>query len=675
MTKAAVRESRPGIILAALLVSLGSGVRAPRMSAATALVEASSAAAPARPDVVVITIDTLRADHLGCYGDAGVQTPNIDSLARSGVRFSHASTPVPITLPAHTAIFTGSFPMATGMHDFSGNKLPPGSATLARVLASNGYSTAAFIGAAVLDSRFGLNQGFDVYFDHFDFSRLDETNLDLTERRGDLVASEALNWLKQNPRQPFFLWMHLYDPHFPYTPPEPYATRYRAHPYDGEIAFADSQAGRLFTYLKQQNLFDGALIVLAADHGEGLGEHGEKTHGFFIYDSTLHVPLIVKLPGATRGAVPRVVGDEVSLVDVMPTVLQALRIPVPPGVQGRSLLGLVEGRPAGSGSKLSDLYAETYLPLIHFGWSRLRGLEWHGWKYIDAPRPELYDTRADPHELKNLLRDRQSEAHEMHDRLTGVIRRFTPAAGGSSAEKEPTDPALLERLRSLGYVAVSAGSLVDPNGKPAADPKDRVRVYELFSDAMSDGQHGRFEESLVKLREAEKAEPSSLPIRYLMALDYYRQKDFPRARDRFQSALELEPKFALATYYLGLTQIALGDLDGAGDSLRRALELDPTNFAAAFDLGALELKRNHVDAALSQFQRAVDINPDYAQAWEALGEVDLFLKRNDEAVRALERAVSLAPNSAKAHHHLGRAYEAVGRAADAQRELARSSPK
>lgn len=653
------------MVLAALLVSLGSLGRGPRA-------EAKAAPAPAKSNVVFITIDTLRADHLGCYGDLQVQTPNIDALARLGARFAHASTPVPITLPAHTAIFTGSFPMATGMHDFSGNKLAPGTATLARVLASNGYSTAAFIGAAVLDSRFGLNQGFDVYFDHFDFSRLDETNLDFTERRGDIVAGEALDWLKQNPRRPFFLWMHLYDPHYPYTPPEPYATRYRSHPYDGEIAFADSQVGRLLGWLKEQKLFDGALIVLAGDHGEGLGDHGEKAHGFFIYSSTLHVPLILKLPDAAAGARPRVISDEVSLVDVMPTVLQALRIPAPPSVQGRSLLGLVEGRPAGSGSRPSDLYAETYLPLLHFGWSRLRGLEWHGWMYIDAPRPELYDTRRDPRELKNLFAERQSLAHEMHDRLMGVIRRYTPAAGGVTAAKEPTDPALLERLRSLGYVAVSAGSFIDAAGKPAADPKDRIQVFDLFSDAMADGQHGRYQESLRKLQEAEKTEPASLPIRYLEALDYYREKDFRQALESFNAAVELDPKFALATYYRGLTQIELGDLDAADASLHRALELDPTNFAAAFNLGALDLRKKRVDAAIQDFQHATEVNPDYAEAYEALGEVDLYAQHTDEAVRALERAVQLAPDSRKAHYNLGRAYQAAGRAADADREFARA---
>jgi len=626
---------------------------------------ASPPSSELKPNVIFITIDTLRADHLSCYGATQVQTPNIDALARAAARFTQAYTPVPITLPAHSAIFTGSFPMSTGMHDFSGNKLPAHTATLARVLYDQGYATAAFLGSAVLDSRFGLNQGFETYFDHFDFSRLDETNLDLMERRGDVVMDEALKWLRGNsqaPDRPFLLWAHLYDPHFPYTPPEPYASRYRVHPYDGEIAFADEQVGRLIAFLKEKGLYEKSLLVLAGDHGEGLGEHGEKTHGFFIYNSTLHVPLLIKIPGAS----PRVVGDEASLVDVMPTLLQALKIPIPPSVQGRSLLGQVLGRVGGSSS---NLYSETYLPLLHFRWSQLRGLQAHGLKYIDAPRPELYDTRADPHELKNLLKDRQALAHERHDQLYTVVRRFTPAGGNAEAAKELTDPALLDRLRSLGYVAVSAGIFLDTTGKPLPDPKDRVQVYELFSEAMSDGQHGRYGESLEKLREAEKTEPASVPIRYVRALDYYRLKDFRRSIECFKSTLELDPKFALATYYLGLAQVETGDLNDAMASFERALELDPTNFSAAYNLGAAYLKKNRVDDAVSQFQHAVEINPDYAQGYEALGEIYLYLKRNDDAVRVLERAVELAPGLIKAHYNLGRAYQATGRDSEAQRQF------
>jgi arylsulfatase A-like enzyme/Flp pilus assembly protein TadD len=617
------------------------------------------------PNVVVITIDTLRADHLGCYGDRSIQTPNIDALSRSSARFTHAFTPVPITLPAHTALFTGSFPMATGMHDFSGNRLPASAVTLANVLHDHGYSTAAFLGAAVLDSRFGLNQGFDTYFDHFEFSRLDEANLDSIKRPGDQVIDNALAWLKAHPREPFFLWVHLYDAHYPYTPPEPFASRYRDRPYDGEIAFADAQVGRLLTFLNETGRYADAVLVLAADHGEGLGDHGEKTHGFFVYNSTLHVPLLVKVPGVA----PRTIESEVSLVDVMPTVLQALRLPIPPTVQGRGLLSEVVGKPP---SNTSNLYAETYLPLLHFRWSQLRALQSAGLKYIEAPRPELYDTRTDPHETKNLLPGKQALSHEMRDRLQTLERRYTPASGGGAKETELTDPALADRLRSLGYVAISGGAFSDSSGKALPDPKDRVRVYDLISEAMIDGQHGRYAESLNKLNEAEKSEPSSLPIRYLQALDYYRLKEFPRAMDRFKSTLELDPKFALATYYLGLTQLQVGDANGAAASFQRVLELDPTNFAAAYDLGALELKQNRVQEALRHFQQATQINPNFVPALEALGELNLYLHHNDDAAHALERAVAVAPDFAKAHYNLGRAYQSLGRPADAQREFARA---
>ena len=290
----------------------------------------SPGAAAGRPsyDVVLITLDTLRPDHLGCYGNTSVQTPQIDQLAAAGARFTQAYTPVPITLPAHTSLLTGAFPLATGVHDFTGNRVPSGAATLAKILRDHGYSTAAFIGAPVLDSRFGLNQGFDTYFDHFELAGKEEVHLDAMKRPGDQVVDEALEWLSHHPPQPVFLWVHLYDAHSPYRPPQPYAGRYQGRPYDGEIAFADAQVGRLLAALTQQGLLEKSLVVLASDHGESLGEHGEKTHDFFVYNATLHIACIIKVPGAA----PRVVMDEVSLVDVMTTVLQALGIPIPAAV-------------------------------------------------------------------------------------------------------------------------------------------------------------------------------------------------------------------------------------------------------------------------------------------------------------------------------------------------------
>jgi arylsulfatase A-like enzyme/Tfp pilus assembly protein PilF len=615
--------------------------------------------------VVVVTLDTTRADHLGCYGDKSIATPNLDALARSGARFANAFSPVPVTLPAHTALFTGSFPMATGVHDFSGNKLPPNAVTLAKVLHEHGYATAAFLGAAVLGARFGLNQGFDTYFDHFESNRLDENTMDLIKRSGDQVVDNALDWLKTNPSRPFFLWVHLYDAHYPYTPPEPFASRYAGRPYDGEIAFVDSQLGRLFAFLKDLGVFQNAVVVVAGDHGEGLGEHGEKTHGFFIYNSTLHIPLIIRVPGTKATTIEK----GASLVDVMPTILQALRLPIPDGVQGRSLLSDFLGKPS---SATSNLYAECYLPLLHFGWSQLRGLQSEGLKYIDAPRPELYDTRTDPHETKNLYAGKQAMAEALKSQLQTVERRYSAVSGGGAQATEAADPALADRLRSLGYVAISGGTYSDASGKALADPKDRVRAYELISDAVEYGTQGRYKESLEKLRVAEQIDPTSLPVPYLQALDYYRLKDYPRAAERYKAALKLDPKNAMATYYLALSQLHTGDADGAKASFQRALELDPTNFNAAFNLGMLEWKQQQMPEAQGHFQQAAEINPNFAQAFEALGEVHLYLHHNDEAVRALEHAVTVAPDFAEAHYNLGRAYEAVGRAADAQREFTRA---
>ncbi|MBI1941015.1 MAG: sulfatase-like hydrolase/transferase [Acidobacteria bacterium] len=622
-------------------------------------------AAEAKPNVIVISIDTLRADRLGCYGYRQIETPAIDALAQSAARFTRAYTPVPITLPAHVSIFTGSFPMGTGIHDFVGNKLPAGALTLAEVLRDNGYTTAAFLGSAVLDSRFGLNQGFGTYFDHFDLTRADEASLDRLERRGDRVIDEALSWLKRNPRQPFFLWIHLYDPHAPYRPPEPFARRYRARPYDGEIAFADAQVGRLFSFLKAADLFSSSLIALTSDHGEGLGEHGEVRHGFFIYNSTLQVPLLIKVPGVA----PRVIEEDVSLVDLMPTLLQALRIPIPPAVQGRSLLGEMLGRhPSGR----SILYAETYLPLLHFRWSHLRGLQSGGLKYIDAPRPELYDIRTDPGETRNLFQTRQALAHELRGRLLSLVRRYTPGSEGLSSEKEPTDPALLDRLRSLGYVAVSAGSLADADLETLPDPKDRIGAYELFWEAAEHEQQGRYDDWLRKLREAERAEPRCLPVRYLIALNHFHKRDFPQAIEGFRSTLELNPKFLLAPYYLGLAYAQISNYEAAAVSFKKALELDSANYSAALGLGSSYIRIGRIEDAIRAFERAIRVNPSFAPAYEGLGEVFLHQGRVDEAIKMLERAVALAPAMKQAHYHLGRAYKLKGLEAQAEEEFRRA---
>lgn len=615
-------------------------------------------------NLVVITIDTLRADHLGCYGYKQVHTPNIDALAADGVRFGKAFTPVPITLPSHTVMFTGTYPMLNGMHDFSANRLGSQPPTLADVLKGNGYTTGAVVASGVLDSRFGLNRGFDFYYDHFDFNRLQESNLDEMERPGNVVADETLRWLGQNYQKRFFVWMHLYDPHYPYKPPAPYGEEYKTHPYDGEIAFADEQVGRLLRFLKDKGVYQHTLIVLSGDHGEGLGEHGEQTHGFFIYNSTLHVPLILHLPDGTKG---KLVADPVSTADIMPTVLQSLELPVPSQVQGKSMLALVKGK---ADNTTRPLYAETFLPRLHFNWSELRGVEQGKYHFIEAPRPELYDLNQDPRELKNLYGEKKAVAEELRSKLAAVIRDYT--SGKELAEKTGLDPALMERLKSLGYAGFSGGGSPTISNSKLPDPKDRIEVYELISDGMSDSQHGRYEESVQKLTAALKTEPDSVPVHYLLGLDYYRLKEYESAIEQFQRVLKLSPDYALAVFQLGLSYARMGRADDAIATFKRTLELDSTNFSAAYDLGMVYVEKKMMPEAMEAFRRSVTISPDYVPGHVALGQMLLSQGQTDVAITELRQAVALAPEQPQIHALLAKALEAKGLTDEAQQEMRRA---
>jgi arylsulfatase A-like enzyme/Flp pilus assembly protein TadD len=616
---------------------------------------------PSALNVVVITIDTLRADHLGCYGYKQIRTPNIDALAHDGIRFERAFTPVPITLPSHTVIFTGTYPTLNGMHDFSGNKLGAEPPTLAAILKARGYTTGAVVGSGVLDSRFGLNRGFDFYYDHFDFNRLQESNLDEMERPGNIVADHILEWLNKNYNKQFFLWMHLYDPHFPYQPPEPYREEYKSHPYDGEIAFADSQVGRLLSFLKEKGLYERTLIVLSGDHGEGLGEHGEQTHGFFIYNSTLHVPLIMHLPSRV---VDKQLSALVSLADITPTILNALKIAIPTQVQGKSLLPLLGGKPL---VEPRFLYSETFLPRLHFNWSELRGLEMENYHFVDAPKPELYDIRADPHELRNLYSQKKAVSEQMKAKLDATIRDYTP--GTQLAEKTALDPALMERLKSLGYAGFSGGASEKTKASELADPKDRIKTYELISDGMADSQHGRYAQSVEKLSAALKDDPDSVPVHYLLGLDYYRLQDYSKAVEHFERVLHLSPDYSLAVFQLGLSYARAGDAARAADTLKHALQLDPTNFSAAYNLGAIYVQQQKTAEAIGAFREALRIAPEYVRGHIALGEVLLFTGNADEALVHFRQAVALEPENPLTHMSLAKALQARGFSAEAQQEV------
>src|SRR5229473_3299504 len=592
-------------------------------------------------NVVVITIDTLRADHLGCYGYKLIRTPHIDALASESVRFLRAYTPVPVTLPAHTVIFTGTYPTLSGMHDFSGNKLNASQPTLATVLKQQGYATGAVIGSAVLDSRFGLNQGFDFYYDHFDFNRLQESNLEEMERPGNLVADQAIEWLSKNYHSKFFLWMHLYDPHFPYRPPAPFSEQYKDRPYDGEIAFADAQVGRLLAFLKAKDVYRNTLIVLSGDHGESLGEHGEKTHGFFIYNATLHVPVIFHLPG---GVSAKTMPELVSLADLMPTVLKALKIEAPPQVQGRNLLPLMAPRKE---DESRSLYGETFLPRLHFNWSELRGVETENYHFIDAPKPELYDLTRDPGETQNLLPQKKAVGEEMQAKLAALIREYS--AGQEMAQKTGLDPALMERLKSLGYAGFSGGGSPTISNRELPDPKDRIQVYELISDAIADSQHGEYSQSTEKLNAALKTELDSVAVHYLLGLNYYRMRDYQPSIEQFRKVMQLSPDYALAAFHLGLAYARTGQFDEAITIFKRTLELDSTNFTAAYDLGQSYLEKKMTNQAAAAFRQSVSIADAYAPGHRALGEILLSEGQVDEAVAELRKAAELLPDDAGTH--------------------------
>jgi len=633
------------------------------------LVSAALAApgpAPKAFNVIVITIDTLRPDHLGCYGYKRIHTPNIDALASDGVRFERAYTAVPVTLPSHTVIFTGTYPTFSGMHDFAANKLGANQPTLAAVLKNHGYTTGAVVASAVLDSRFGLNRGFDFYYDHFDFNRLEESNIEEMERPGNVVADVTLDWLQKNYQKKFFLWMHLYDPHYPYRPPTPFSTEYKDQPYDGEIAFADQQVGRLVRFLKDKNLYQNTLIVLSGDHGESLGEHGEKTHGFFIYNATLHVPVIFHLPiaGAPKARTPK---ELVNLADLMPTILQILRFDVPAEVQGRSLLPVIEGK-AETDSR--TLYAESFLPRLHFNWSELRSVETDKYHFIEAPRPELYDLNADPGELHNLVAEKPAVADELRARLKSVI--VQNSAGQELAEKTGLDPALMERLKSLGYAGFSGGGTAETSNHGLPDPKDRIAVYELFSDAMADSQHGRYEQSAEKLTAVLKTDPDSVPAHYILGLNYYRMHQFPLAVKHLQRVIQLSPEYALASYQLGLAYARSGDMDDAQQTLKHTLELDPTNFDAAYNLGAVYLQEKMVPEAVAALRQSATINPGYAPAHKALGDVLLYQGQLDDSLTELRRAAELQPDDPAIHASLAKALAAKGMDQQAQEEMRRA---
>ncbi len=611
-------------------------------------------------NVILITVDTLRADRVGCYGFNGVATPTMDLFASRGVRFERCVAQTPLTLPSHTTILTGTLPPFHGVRDNGGFVVPAELVTMAEAFKDRGYATAAFVGAYVLDSKWGLDQGFDTYFDRFDLGRFERISLGSVQRPANEVLDAALPWIEGHRGGRFFAWIHLYDPHSPYEPPAPYDQTYADRPYLGEIAFTDAELGRLWDFLDTQNLLDDLFLVFASDHGESLGEHEESTHGFFIYQEAVHVPLIVVTP--FRRLWGKVSPEVVSLTDIMPTVCEMTALPAPPQAQGRSLVPLFFRPEAG---ERTVAYAETFYPRYHYGWSELRSLQDRRYKLIQAPVPELYDLEKDPDETKNLVYLEK----EVFTRLNAEAERFNAAAGQDALTQDyrKVDEDTRERLAALGYV----GAFMDQSklqGRRLANPRDKIGVFNAISRARELGMGGNAEEGIQELKAITAEDPEIGDAWFALGNVYFRSRDFPAAIDAFRRALDLKPDDTFAVINTANAYQSMGRPDEAEafvlDYLKRGFEDSQLYFL----LGNMNFQRQKFDRAAGFFRQSLALNKESAASENALAAIAIERDDLGEAERRLQAALAIDPHLLNLHFNVAQAREKQGRLEEAEAE-------
>jgi arylsulfatase A-like enzyme/Tfp pilus assembly protein PilF len=609
-------------------------------------------------NLLLVTLDTTRTDRMGAYGGARGATPAFDRIAGQGVLFEHAVTAAPLTLPAHATLFTARYPPAHGVRDNGGFVLRAEETTLAERLKAAGFQTGGFVGAYVLDRRWGIAQGFDAYVDDFDAVKAHTGALASVERPGNEVVDRALAWLDRAGSSRFFAWVHLYDAHSPYTPPEPYRSRFPNDAYTGEIAFADAQVARLIQFLDTRDLLAKTVVVLAGDHGESLGEHGESTHGFFVYQSVVEVPFAILTP--SRSLQKRRVAEVVRGVDLMPTVLDLLNVPLTDNVDGQSLVPLMAGTVHDAGL---EAYSESMHPRYHFGWSDLRSLTSGRFKYIDAPRPELYDLARDPQEKENLYDARRAVA----DRMAAVLRSRSSSAADAAKPAVDVDPDARARLAALGYVGTFAGA-TPRDRATAADPKDKIDLFNAITQAREELEKKPDSSAALEVLErVVQQDPQVIDAWLSMGNVQSRRRDFTGAIESFRRALALKPDYDLAVMNMANVYRDLGRPRDAIAGLTRLLEIAPGHVAARqqlaqifLDEGARRLDRGDVGRGEQDIRRALAEQPDIAFA-----HFNLALaaeRRGDPAAAESEyhKEIQQRPASYMAHFNLGKLYEKKG---------------
>jgi len=633
-------------------------------------------------NLLLITLDTTRTDRMGAYGGARDATPAFDRIAGQGVLFEHAVTAAPLTLPAHATLFTARYPPAHGVRDNGGFVLRPEETTLAERLKAAGVQTGGFVGAYVLDRRWGIAQGFDTYVDDFDAVRAETGARASVERPGNEVVARALAWLDRAGSSRFFAWVHLYDAHSPYAPPEPYRSRFPNDAYTGEVAFADAQVARLVQFLETRDLLGKTVVAVAGDHGESLGEHGESTHGFFVYQSVVEVPFAILTPSA--GLQKRRVPDVVRGVDLMPTMLDLLNVPLRDHVEGQSLVPLMAGTVRDVGL---EAYSESMHPRYHFGWSDLRSLTSGRFKYIDAPRPELYDLARDPQEQENLYDARRAVA----DRMAAVLRSHSTPAADAAKPAVDIDPDARARLAALGYVGTFAGD-TPRDRATAADPKDKIDLFNAITQAREELEKKPDSAAALEMLEhVVRKDPHVIDAWLLMGNVQSRRRDFAGALESFRRALALKPDYDLAVMNManvyrdlgrprdaiaGLTRLLdiapghvtarqqlarifldegarrldRGDVAGGEQDIRRALAEQPGIAFAHFNLALAAERRGDLAAAESEYRQELQQHPASYMAQFNLGK--LYEKKGDGAAQLEAYVAALASNPDFAEGHL-----------------------
>ncbi|MGD0782853.1 MAG: sulfatase-like hydrolase/transferase [Candidatus Aminicenantales bacterium] len=573
-------------------------------------------------NVVLITLDTTRADRIHCYGFPDIETPTIDRFAREGIRFERCFSQTPLTLPSHTTIMTGTYPPFHGVRDNGGFIVPPALKTLAESFKERRYQTAAFVAAYVLDSKWGLNQGFDYYFDKFDLSRFETISLGTVQRPANEVMDEALSWLEKAKSGKFFTWIHLYDPHTPYEPPPPFDKKFR-HPYLGEIAFADSQIGRLWDFLETNKLRDKTLIVFAADHGESLGAHQEQTHGFFIYQETLHVPLIVVTP---FGRLKNVVSPQVvTLADVMPTVLELAGLPIPAEVQGRSLVPLFF-EPNKDIPGLGFAYSETYYPRFHYGWSDLKSYQDRRFKLIMAPDLELYDVANDPREQKNLAAENPQAARELYAQAARFMEQTSRNA--LSLDLTKMDEETKQRLAALGYV----GSFSDTSameGKTLLNPREKIGVFNALNKARETGMEGKADEAIRDILAIIADDPELVDAYFTLGNVLFKERRFKDSLQAFRLALERKPDDSFTIINMANCLTALGRPGEAEKTILDFLAKGFQDSQLYHLLGGLNFAQKKYDQAIVYFEKCLSLNSESAASHNSLAAI--YIVKDDPA--------------------------------------------